>query len=367
MALWLDGLSRQVLDENTLARLVRDQGVTGAVTNPVDVSWSLSNQRYDQELKTLAADDVGPDEALGRLLTSDARAAADLLLPVFHASGGAEGWVTVDGSLGAPCGEADDPAPPTVDALRADVEHLRDRVDRPNVLVALPPSPAGLGAATAALADGLPVNVTPVFSPGRYCAAVDAVLAGLRLSAETDAGEGTRIMGVVSVGVNQIDTEVDKQLWKIGNDECARLRGQAALANAGLVRSVHDDLTRLDRWRSLVDQGHPPPRLAWVATGVRDPYYAPTHYLDALAREDGMVVSAPEAVLAALSADAAGVVTAPTAAGTTTDAAQATMAAIGAVGVDLDATLVALDDGGIERYSRAWQVARATVSVALER
>jgi transaldolase len=178
--------------------------------------------------------------------------------------------------------------------------------------------------------------VAPVYSPERYRAVVEALRRPGLDQAPT----------VVSVFVSPVDTEVDKQLWKVGTDDSAELRGRAALANAALVAAVD---------RELAATGAEWSRLAWAGTGVRDPYYPDLHYLDGLPAGEAVRI-VPPALLAVLADQEPA----------TSDGGLAeTLAGLDAVGVDLGATVQALDDKGVERFTRSWQALVAMIEPLL--
>lgn len=220
VSLWLDGLRHGHLADGTLARVVAEGAVRGAVADP------------------LPADDI--------------RGACDTLREVFTATGGRDGWVSVSAAAG--------PAP---EAARS----LADAVDRPNVLIRTDATDEGLAAAADCLARGIGVHVGPVCGPQGYAAAADACFHGL----ERASGQGcdlTAVAAVVQVDVDRLGDHVDSLLARSAAPEAGALRGTAALAAARLVYRTHDELLGTDRWRALVAHGARPPRPLW-ATDAR--------------------------------------------------------------------------------------------------
>ena len=352
VALWLDGVSRADLGGG-LATLVADRGVTGVAIEPVTLHEALANAAYDDQLRSLAAVGATVEGAVTALLADDAASAAEVLRPVYDRTGGQDGYVTVTLPPWATGSTSD-----TVAASRA----FAESVGRPNLLMGVPATSDGLAAVTELVAAGTGVNVTPAFSPAQYRAAVDAYLTGLEKAA-ADGRAAAAGPAAVSVVVNQVDTDVDKLLWRVGTDQSASLRGTAAVANARLVHAVHAEGHASERWAGLAAQGLRPPRLAWTSMAVRDPYYADTHYVDALAA-GGVTATLSEATLAAIGDvdSASGSELAPVdSAAEWPAAAEATVAALAAVGVSLADVTGTLERTGLPRQAHAWRSLRGVV------
>src|SRR5918911_1425893 len=223
VAVWLDDMSRSRLVSGNLKALVRDKHVVGVTTNPTIFHKAITTSDvYDEQIGHLAALDIPVAEAIRMLTTHDVRAVCDLLRPVYDTTDGLDGRVSIEVD---PC-LADDTA-----RTAAEAELLWWMVDRPNLMVKIPATAAGLPAITGALTAGVSVNVTLIFSVQRYEAVMNAYLDG-RERAHAAGRALSPIASVASFFISRVDTEVDTRLNKIGSDEALDLRGKAAIANA---------------------------------------------------------------------------------------------------------------------------------------
>ncbi|MFF8844194.1 transaldolase [Streptomyces sp. NPDC015127] len=234
-------------------------------------------------------------------------------------------------------------------------------MDRPNVMIKLPATDAGLPAVTAALAEGISVNVTLVFGPARYRQVVDAHLAGLELAAA--AGHDlSRIASVASFFVSRVDAAVDTRLDKSGTAAARSLRGQAALANARLAYALHETVLAGPRRRALAARGARPQRPRWASTGVKDPAYDATRYVTGLVAS-GTVNTMPRATLDAVLGH--GEPAGDTIRGTYEDSRR-TLAALADEGVDLAAIADELETDGVARFQDSWQQLTHDIRTALQ-
>lgn len=338
-SLWLDALTHEHVRTGRLASLVADGVASGATTDPAALHQAITAGAYDDAIgAAVAAGGRTASDVVAALVLDDAVAAADLLRPVHDATQGADGFVTV------PLGPW---ALGSTATMLAEAERVA-AAGRPNVLVGLPATADGLAAATQLVATGIGVNLTAVFTPAGVQAAAEAYATGV----DKALADGSVVAGagVASVPLSAVDTDVDKRLWKVGTDESAALRGTAAVANARLVYAAFGAATR-----APAGPGARPLRLAWALTAVRDPYYSDTHYLDRLAA-GGLVVNVTEETLAALGDDEAGT----SRAGGADDveswpaAAEATVAALAAVGVSLAEATGSLEQTGLARQDAYW-------------
>ena len=216
VAVWLDDMSRERLVSGNLKALVRDKHVVGVTTNPTIFHKAITGTHvYDEQIANLAALDIPVAEAIRLLTTHDVRAVCDLLRPVYDATDGLDGRVSIEVDPGL----AEDTR-----RTSAEAELLWWMVDRPNLMVKIPATEAGLPAITAALAAGISVNVTLIFSVQRYEAVMDAYLDGLE-QAHAAGRDLARIGSVASFFISRVDSEVDARLNKIGSDEALALRG----------------------------------------------------------------------------------------------------------------------------------------------
>ncbi|GAA1136380.1 transaldolase [Kitasatospora gansuensis] len=360
VAIWLDDLSRDRLNSGNLAELVQSKHVVGVTTNPTIFQKAIGggSAAYESQLRDLAVRKVTTDEAIRMITTSDVRDAADVLRPVYDASNGRDGRVSI---------EVDPRLAHQTAATIAEAKQLWWLVDRPNVLIKIPATKAGLPAIAEVLGKGISVNVTLIFSLERYRAVMDAYLTGLE-TAKAGGLDLSQIESVASFFVSRVDTEIDKRLDKIGGD-AKNLRSKAALANARLAYQAYEEVfgsadrstKPSDRWKALEAAGAKPQRPLWASTGVKDPNLPDTLYVTELVAP-GTVNTMPEGTLDATGDH--GVVTGDTITPNYADA-QAVMDAIAAAGVDYDDVVQVLEDEGVEKFEQSWIELLDTVTASL--
>ncbi|MFB4282247.1 MULTISPECIES: transaldolase [unclassified Nonomuraea] len=352
VSIWLDDLSRERLNSGGLARLIRDHHVVGVTTNPTIFATALSSgDGYDKHLRRLADAGADPDTAVRELTTADVRAAADLLRGVHDATDGRDGRVSI---------EVDPRLARDTEGTVTEARQLWQAVDRPNVFVKIPATREGLPAITAALAEGISVNVTLVFSPERYRAVADAFLTGLEQARAHRLHLG-HISSVASFFVSRVDTEVDRRLDAIGTGAAGALRGQAAIASARIAYGVFEEVFATERWRALAAAGAHPQRPLWASTSVKDPRYRDTRYVEELVGA-GTVSTMPEPTLLAVADHA--LITGDTITGTAAHAREV-FDRLAWAGVDLAGTFQVLEDEGVGRFAKSWRELLDTVAERL--
>ena len=341
VSIWLDDLSRERLTSGSLATLVERQHVTGVTTNPSIFAKAItSGTAYDEQVADLAARGVQVGEALRALTTFDVRWACDVLRPVYDATDGVDGRVSI---------EVDPRLAHDTRATIAEARALWWTVDRPNLFIKIPAARQGLPAITACLAEGISINVTLIFSLTRYAQVMDAWLAGLERARE--AGHDlARLGSVASFFVSRVATEVDTRLDKIGTPGAAALRGQAAIANARLAYQRYEQLIAGPRWEALQAAGARPQRPLWASTSTKDPAYPDTRYVVDLVAP-GVVNTMPEATLRAVADH--GLVPTDSVRGTYQQAQQV-LDRLAEIGVDYDDVVTHLEDDGITKFDGAW-------------
>ena len=346
-AVWLDAIRRSYLDEGGyLDGLIGTREISGLTSNPSIFAAALaSDDAYTPALGELAGADAA--EAFWSLITADTQAACDRFLPLWHDTAGLHGHV----SLEVHPSHADDTEATVSEALL-----LSAQIDRPNLMVKVPATEAGLSAVTRLLAEGISVNVTLLFSVARYEASVDAFLAGLRRRAEA-GGDLSRVTSVASFFVSRFDGKVDPQL-AAGHP----LRGSAGIANARAAYATFRELSSTERFAELAAEGARVQRPLWASTSTKDPAYPDTMYVDALAGPD-TVNTMPEATLDAVreGAQPADRLTG------TLQSAQETLGQLAAEGVDLGRITEELEAEGIRAFARDFDAAVATIGRALAR
>ncbi|MFF8292250.1 transaldolase [Streptomyces sp. NPDC016309] len=354
VAIWLDDLSRKRITSGNLAELIDQQHVVGVTTNPSIFQKAISQgDGYDQQLTDLAAREVTVEEAIRMITTADVRDAADILRPVFDATQGQDGRVSI---------EVDPRLAHNTRATVAEAKQLAWLVDRPNTLIKIPATEAGLPAIAEVIGLGISVNVTLIFSLERYRRVMEAYLIGLEKAKERGL-DLSKIHSVASFFVSRVDTEIDKRLDGIGTDEASALRGKAALANARLAYEAYEEVFSSDRWAALDKAQANKQRPLWASTGVKDPAYKDTLYVDDLVAP-GTVNTMPEATLEA-TADH-GSITGNTIAGTY-DQARADLAALEKLGISYDEVVQLLEDEGVDKFEASWNDLLKSTEAELKR
>jgi transaldolase len=243
------------------------------------------------------------------------------------------------------------------DKTVAEAKQLWWLVDRPNIFIKIPATPAGVPAITATLAQGISVNVTLIFSLERYSEVIDAYMAGLEQAAANGHDIST-IASVASFFVSRVDTEVDKRLNAIGTPEAHALKSKAAIANARLAYELYEQKLDTDRWRALAAKGAKVQRPLWASTSTKDPSLPDTLYVVELVTAD-TVNTMPEATLHA-TADH-GVLRGDTVHGTY-DASREVFAKLEALGIGYDDVVKVLEDEGVSKFEVSWGELLQTIS-----
>ena len=354
VSIWLDDLSRTRIDSGNLAELISTRNVTGVTTNPSIFQAAIGNKNddsYDAPLAVLAGEGADVDTAIFEITTTDVRDAADIFRPVYDATGGLDGRVSIEVSP--------DLAHDT-EGTSAEAKKLWAKVDRPNALIKIPATKAGLPAITATLAEGISVNVTLIFSLERYSEVIDAYLTGLE-QAKANGHDLSGIHSVASFFVSRVDTEVDGRLSAYRSEEAEALKGKAGLANARLAYQLFEKRFAEPRAQELVAAGGNVQRPLWASTGVKDPALPDTLYVTELVAP-GTVNTMPEKTLEATYDH--GVVTGDTITGAYADAHRV-FDELAAAGIDIADVTQLLEDEGVEKFIASWQDLKATVSAAL--
>ncbi|HLU96118.1 MAG TPA: transaldolase [Thermobifida alba] len=342
VAVWLDDISRQRLRSGDLAALIAERNVVGVTSNPTIFAKALAEgDAYDAQLRDLAVRGVSVEEAVRAITAYDIRWGADVLRPVYEASGGVDGRVSL---------EVDPRLARDTERTLAEARALWWLVDRPNLMIKIPATVEGLPAVTAALAEGISVNVTLIFSLERYRAVMEAFLDGLE-QARAAGRDLSTIHSVASFFVSRVDTEVDARLTKIATEEAVALRGKTALANARLAYAAYEEVFSGRRWAELAAAGARPQRPLWASTGVKDPELPDTLYVTELVAP-GTVNTMPQATLEAVADH--GQITGDTVRGGY-EAARAHLDAVAAVGVSLDDVVEKLEVEGVDKFVASWE------------
>jgi transaldolase len=354
VAVWLDDLSRDRLRTGNLGDLVRDRHVVGITTNPTIFQKAIvGSDSYDPQLADLAKRGVDVGEALRALTTYDVRWACDVLRPVYDATDGVDGRVSI---------EVDPRLAHDTASTIAEARALWWLVDRPNVFVKIPATVEGLPAISQCLAEGISINVTLIFSLQRYAAVIDAFFEGMQ-RAQHAGHDLSRIGSVASFFVSRVDSEVDKRLDKLGSPDATELRGKAAIANARLAYELYEARFATDTWQRLAKAGAHPQRPLWASTSTKDPAYEDTMYVVELVAP-GIVNTMPESTLQAVYDH--GDIPSDSVRGNYPHAHEV-LDRLGSLGIGYTDVVDVLEREGVEKFEQSWSELTEAVAGQLEK
>ncbi|MGI9119020.1 MAG: transaldolase [Acidimicrobiales bacterium] len=339
---WLDDLRRDWLADGTLAGWI-ERGVRGMTSNPSIFQKAMAaGSAYDEQFTQLAKDGCSATRAYWAMAITDVADALDLLRPVYHESGGSDGYVSLE------------LAPDLAHDTRASIEAARrfhTDISRPNLLVKIPATAEGVPAVRAMIAQGSSINITLIFGLQRYGEIMEAYLAGLEELAASDAGAASlaRVHSVASFFVSRVDVEVDRRLDAIGSPEALELRGRAAVAQARLAYRSFRKVFSGERWEAMAARGAHLQRPLWASTSTKNPTYADTLYIDTLIGPD-TVNTMTAATLEAF--DDHGSLAATAAEGA--EEAEELLRRLAALGIDLDDVSGVLEDEGVAAFVKSF-------------
>jgi transaldolase len=334
VSIWLDSLSRELLETGRFERLVRDLSVTGATSNPTIFAAAMTgSDRYDAQIRSAVANGVTePQEIFFRLALEDVQRAADVLRSVHDESGGADGFVSLECTPDL----ADDTEGTIAQALE-----LWARLNRENVMIKVPATAAAVPAVEALTSRGVNVNVTLLFSLERYDQIIEAYLRGLE--ARVARGEPvSHISSVASFFVSRVDAKAEPQL-----PPDSPLRGRLAIANAAAAYDLWQERFADQRWQRLHDLGARSQRPLWASTGTKDPAYSDVLYVEALVAS-GVVNTMPMRTLRAFADHGVADASLPD------SGARAVLDAAAEAGVDLEAITAQLERDGVEAFCTSY-------------
>ncbi|MEO6702086.1 MAG: transaldolase [Jatrophihabitantaceae bacterium] len=347
VSIWLDDISRNRLVSGNLDELIADKHVVGVTSNPSIFQKALEGSAegdspYAEQVHDLAVRGVSLEESVRLLTAFDIRWACDVLRPTYDATHGQDGRVSI---------EVDPRIAHDTDKTSAEAQALWWLVDRPNVMIKIPATEAGLPSITEATSLGISVNVTLIFSIDRYRKVMDAYLTGLEQARKAGI-DLSSIRSVASFFVSRVDTEIDKRLDKLGSDEARAVRGKAGVANARLAYEAFEAVFAGERWESLKADGAHPQRPLWASTGVKDPAYDDTMYVVELVAPN-TVNTMPEATLKAVADH--GTITGATA-NTGYGEARGVAAQLSELGIELDEVTELLEVEGVQKFMDSWSI-----------
>ena len=352
VSIWLDDLNRPLITSGGLQELIKSSSVVGVTTNPTIFAAALSQgDTYRDQVEGLAAAGKTVDEAVFALTTQDVRSACDILAPIYRATDGQDGRVSI---------EVDPRLAHETAKTVEQASELHAAVDRPNVFIKIPATVEGLPAISQTLTDGISVNVTLIFSLDRYRGVMNAFLTGLE-QARLAGQDLSQIHSVASFFVSRVDTEVDKRLDAIGTDEAAALKGKAAVANARLAYHAYEEVFSTPRWANLESDGARRQRPLWASTGVKNPEYKDTMYVVELAAPNTVNTMPTKTMLAV--ADH-GEIAGDQVTGNYDDARNV-LDALERLGVSYADVVAVLESEGVDKFERSWSELLADVQTEL--
>jgi transaldolase len=352
VSVWLDDISRDRLRTGNLKDLISNFQVRGVTSNPTIFAKALSKgNAYDEQTSDLKQRGVTVEEAARMITTYDIRWAADVLRPVYDATDGVDGRVSL---------EVDPRLARETAKTIAEAKQLWWLVDRPNMYIKIPATAEGIPAITETLGHGISVNVTLIFSLKRYAEVIDAYYAGLEKAA-ANGHDISKIASVASFFVSRVDTEVDKRLDKLGTDEALSLKSKAAIANARLAYQLYEQKLDTDRWRALAAKGAKVQRPLWASTSTKDPSLPDTLYVVELVAAD-TVNTMPEATLRA-TADH-GTLKGDTVHGSYAGSKEL-FEKLETLGISYDDVVAVLEDEGVAKFEVSWNELLETIRAEL--
>jgi transaldolase len=334
-SVWIDFLSRDLLRNGELERMMREDAVVGVTSNPTIFQKAISaGNAYDDQLREVLEEEQDPKEIFIRLASKDVEDALDLLRRVWDDGGGRDGYVSfeVDPSLAY-----------DTEGTIEEAQRLHDLVARPNLFVKIPATEPGLPAIEEMIARGRPINVTLIFSLDRYSEVAEAYIRGLERLVES-GGDPSHVASVASFFVSRVDTETDRRLDEIGG--YVELKGKLAIANAKLAYERYKEIFAGARWEALADKGATPQRCLWASTSTKNPAYSDVMYVEQLIGPDTVDTMPQETIEAfqdhgevALSLEQG------------IDEAKRVFEQVEEAGIDYDDVTATLEREGVEKFS----------------
>ena len=334
-SVWIDYLSRDLLRSGELARMIREDAVVGVTSNPTIFQKALAEGgAYDEQMREVLAGQDDLKEVFLALEIKDVQDACDVLRPVWDATNGKDGYVSI---------EVDPTLAFDTDGTIAEAQRLHDQVDRPNCLVKIPATKDGLPAIEEMIARGHNINVTLIFSLKRYEEVVEAYHRGLERLVET-GGDPATVTSVASFFVSRVDTEADRRLEEVGAPD--ELKGKLAIANAKLAYARYKELHSGERWQALQDKGAHTQRCLWASTSTKNPAYRDVMYVEELIGPE-TVDTMPQETIDAFEDHGESALTLEA----DLDEAHRVFEQVAEAGVDYDDVVLTLEQEGVQKFS----------------
>jgi transaldolase len=333
-SVWIDFLSRDLLETGELERMMRDDAISGVTSNPTIFQKAMSEgSRYDRQLQELCNDERDASKIFFRLAATDVGNACDLMRSVWDGGAGRSGYVSI---------EVDPGYAYDTDASRAQAQYLHELIAKPNLYVKIPGTEAGLPAIEDMIASGRSINITLIFSLARHREVMEAYLRGLERLVD-DGGDPAPVSSVASYFVSRVDTEADKRLDAAGHPE---LKGKLAVANARLPYRHWKEVFAGERWERLAAKGATPQWCLWASTSTKNPSYSDVLYVESLIGPD-TVNTMPEETIQAFQDHGQVELTLEH----DLEGAERLLDELASVGVDYDDVVETLEREGVEKFS----------------
>ena len=334
-SVWIDFLSRDLLQKGELARMMRDDAVVGVTSNPTIFQKAISSgDAYDEQLREVLKEERDPKEIFLHLAVRDVSDALDLLRPVWDEGGGRDGYVSI---------EVDPNLAYDTEATVAEAARLHEWIDRPNLFVKIPATKPGLPAIEEMIARGKSINVTLTFSLDRYSEVAEAYIRGLERLLDA-GGDPSDLASVASFFVSRVDTETDRRLDEVDADD--ELKGKLAIANAKLAYQRYQETFAGERWEALAAKGASPQRCLWASTSTKNPAYRDVMYVEELIGPM-TVDTMPEETISAFQDHGRVELTL----GQGIDDAKRVFERVAEAGVDYDDVVATLEREGVEKFA----------------
>ena len=344
---WLDNLKRGWITSGDLERWV-ERGVRGITSNPTIFQKAIADSAdYDDEFSSLSRSGTSVEQAYWTMVKADIEDALRIMRPVYDASDGLDGYVSVEV---APSLARD------TEGTYASAKDLWETIDEPNLYVKIPGTAEGIDAIRRSIAEGRNINVTLLFGLARYDQVIEAYQSGLEQLVAA-GGDPSHVSSVASFFVSRVDTLVDRRLGELGTDEALGTKGTAAIANARLAYQLFRERFSGSRWEQLAAKGANVQRPLWASTSAKDPAYADTIYVDTLIGPD-TVNTMPEATLAAFD-DHGGLARTIDA---DPDAARAVFQRLADLGIDMEEVAATLEEEGVSSFSKSFDELLGTLA-----
>jgi transaldolase len=338
-SVWIDYLSRQLLQSGKLERMLEEDAVVGVTTNPTIFQKAIAEgDAYDEQLREVLAEEDDPKEVFLKLAVQDVQNACDLLRRVWDGGQGQDGYVSI---------EVDPNLAHDTEGTIDEAQRLHELVDRPNCFVKIPATKEGLPAIEEMIARGRSINVTLIFSLERYAEVVEAYLRGLERLVE-NGGDPGPVASVASFFVSRVDTEADKRLEAVGAPK--ELRGKLAIANAKLAYQRYLQLFSGERWAALTAKGARSQRCLWASTSTKNPEYRDVMYVEELIGPE-TVDTMPEETIEAFQDHGRVALTLDRG----VDEAQRVFEQVAEAGVDYDDVVATLEREGVDKFADSFK------------